>query len=223
MNYAVYGETGWELLELRDAAGRVLLQRDLDRELGYAAHRVRIRWGGARIKDRYRWAEWRGTIRVTGTPVLGWRARGLEHPEERVAETAPGVFTVATDTYGDADHLELDVGDLAALQLEIDLSIGAYNKTGDPLAPNPNAEVPHARRTVRGDVSLAAGAVRWELGGAELFLAVERLTAAPLPLVVEGDFTVPASVQPTAVYVFARERDDAKVWTSPLFLQPGPS
>lgn len=223
VNYAVYGETGWELLELRDAAGRVLLQRDLDRELGYAAHRVRIRWGGARIKDRYRWAEWRGTIRVTGTPVLGWRARGLEHPEERVAETAPGVFTVATDTYGDADHLELDVGDLAALQLEIDLSIGAYNKTGDPLAPNPNAEVPHARRTVRGDVSLAAGAVRWELGGAELFLAVERLTAAPLPLVVEGDFTVPASVQPTAVYVFARERDDAKVWTSPLFLQPGPS
>lgn len=222
VTYALFAERGWERVELRDDQGAVLLARDLDAEVGYAPNRVRLRWGGARIRDRYRWAEWRGSIEVTGARVLVWTARGLEHPEETVAEVRPGAFELRTDTYGDADQLELVLTDLRAARFTLRFEIDAYNKTGDALARNPDLLVPRATRSFTGEELLASAALRWELGGAELFLAAERLSERPLPTTVRGTLTVPPGHGPhghRAVYVFARERDDAKIWTSPLFLR----
>ena len=221
--YSLYGEAGWERVELRDDQGLLLHARDLDAELGYAPDRLRIRWGGARIRDRYRWAEWRAVITVTGAAVLEWTARGLEHPEETVTETAPGVFAIRTDTYGDADHLELSVDNLAAARVSLRFEIDAYNKTGDTLARNPDSQTPGAAFDFTGGELLAAPAdgLRRDLGGAELFIAAERVTERPLPTVLCGVASVPPLNGPhghRAVYLFARERDDAKVWTSPLFV-----
>jgi hypothetical protein len=221
--YALYGEAGWERVEVRDDQGLLLHARELDAELGYAPDRLRIRWGGARIRDRYRWAEWRAVVTVTGTTVLDWTARGLEHPEETVNETAPGVFSIRTDTYGDADHLELTVGNLAAARFSLRFEIDAYNKTGDTLARNLDTETPGAALDFSGGDLLAtpSGNLRWDLGGAELFIAAERVTDRSLPAVLKGVVTVPPVNGPhghRAVYLFARERDDAKVWTSPFFV-----
>ncbi len=222
VRYQLLGDA-WERVELRDDQGARLLVRDLDAELGFAPDRLRIRWGGARIRDRYRWAEWRAVITVTGVRVLAWTARGLEHPEETVAETAPGVFTVRTDTYGDSDHLELTVDDLAAARFELRFEIDAYNKTGDTLARNRDSVTPGADFALTGAELLAApaGNIRRDLGGAELFVAAERLTASPLPAALSGTVVIPPARGPhghRAFYLFARERDDAKVWTSPLFV-----
>lgn len=220
--YRLWGDA-WERVELRDDQGAVLHARDLDAELGYSERRVRIRWGGARIKDRYRWAEWRARIEVTGSRVSAWKARGLEHPEETVVETAPGVFAVRTDTYGDADHLELEIDDLAAARFSLRFEIDAYNKTGDALARNPDPFTPGTDRVFTGAELLAAadGSLRRELGGAELFVAAERLTDRPLPAHVGGTVILAPVNGPhghRAVYLHARERDDRKVWTSPLFV-----
>jgi hypothetical protein len=221
VSYDVLGEAGWERIELRDDEGRVLLARDLDAELGYAPGRFRVRWGGARIKDRYRWAEWRGVIEITGATVTRWRARGLEHPEETVKLTAPGVFEVRTDTYGDADHVEFTVDDLANARIRVRLEIDAYNKTGPALQRNPDPVTPGMDHTLGGAELLARRTVTWELGGAELFVAVERLTEQILPTRVQGTHVVAPKAGlhgHRAVYLFARERDDHKVWTSPLFI-----
>jgi hypothetical protein len=220
--YALYGDA-WERVEIRDDQGALLLARDLDAEAGYAPSRLRLRWGGARIRDRYRWAEWRAVVEVTGARVLGWTARGLEHPEETVVQTAPGVFSIRTDTYGDADHLELELDDLAVACVSLRLEIDAYNKTGDALARNPDPVTPGASQVFSGAelLAAAAGQLRWELGGAELFLAAERISERPLPATVKGTLTVPPVNGPhghRAVYLHARERDDSKVWTSPLFV-----
>ena len=220
INYNVLGDAGWERIELRDDQGTVLFTRDFDIELGLSAHRLRVRWGGARVKDRYRWAEWRGIIEITGTTVTNWRARGLEHPEETVKEIRPGVFELRTDTYGDADHVEFEVADLAAARIHLRLEIDAYNKTGPALERNPDPLTPGTEQTLTGADLLAQNRVEWALGGAELFVAVERLTDQPLPLRVTGTHTVAPSNGPhghRALYLFARERDDHKVWTSPLF------
>ena len=224
--YALYGEAGWERVEVRDDQGVLLHTRDLDAELGFAPDRLRIRWGGARIRDRYRWAEWRAVVTVTGTTVRAWTARGLEHPEETVTETAPGVFAIRTDTYGDADHLDLTVDNLAAARVSLRFEIDAYNKTGDTLARNPDAQTPGAAWDFSGGDLLAAHAagLRSDLGGAELFIAAERVTARSLPVALKGVVTVPPVNGPhghRAVYLFARERDDSKVWTSPLFVTFG--
>ena len=222
ISYRLLGDA-WERVELRDDQGAVLLARDIDAELGHSAHRIRIRWGGARIKDRYRWAEWRAVVEVTGARVLSWKARGLEHPEETVIETSPGVFAIRTDTYGDSDHLELEISYLAAARFSLRFEIDAYNKTGDALARNPDPVTPGANHAFSGSALIAenSGALRWELGGAELFLSAERLTDRPLPAVLTGSVILPPCNGPhghRAVYLHARERDDAKVWTSPLFV-----
>jgi hypothetical protein len=62
---------------------------------------------------------------------------------------------------------------------------------------------------------------RHELGGTELFLAVERLTDQSLPVDLKGSFDVApqnASFGFRPVYVFGRQRDDSKVWTSAQFI-----
>lgn len=221
LNYDVLGDAGWERIEIRDDQGLVLHARDLDAEAGLSPNRFRVRWGGARIKDRYRWAEWRGIIMVTGTAVKSFTVRGCEHPEETVKQTSPGVFEVRTDTYGDADHVEIEVDDLASARIDIHLEIDAYNKTGPAMERNPDPLTPGTAQVVSGADLLAHDDVRWELGGAELFVAVERLADRSLPLRVQGSHTVEPVNGPhghRALYLFARERDDHKVWTSPLFV-----
>ena len=221
VNYDVLGAVGWERIELRDDQGTVLHARDLDAEAGLATNRFRVRWGGARIKDRYRWAEWRGGIMITGSRVRSFVVRGCEHPEETVKLTSPGVFEVRTDTYGDADHIEFEVDDLASARIDLHLEIDAYNKTGPALDRNPDPVTPGTAQVVKGADLLANDDVRWELGGAELFVAVERLTEQILPTRVQGTYVVAPKAGlhgHRTVYLFARERDDHKVWTSPLFV-----
>lgn len=222
VSYRLFGDA-WERVELRDERGVVLHARDLHAELGHEPDRFRVRWGGARIRDRYRWAEWRGTIEITGTSVLRWTTFGLEHPEETVREVSPGRFEIATDTYGDADQLELVVADLASAKVSLRLDIRAYDKTGDALARRPDPVTPGAAREFSGAdlISASEGGLRWELGGAELFVAAERLSFGPLPARLDGSVTIPPVNGPhgyRALYLFARERDDAKIWTSPLFV-----
>jgi hypothetical protein len=204
---------------------RGLRRRRRHEELGYAPHRFRVRWGGARIRDRYRWAEWRGHISIHGTSVNSWTARGLEHPEESIIPTGDGVFTVHTDTYGDADHLEIEVASLSDLRLEIDLAIGAFRKTSDALSFHPDPQAPGVRTTLTGKQLLAQGHIDHPLDGKDLFVSVERVTDQALPC----DLTATHRYVPTpgphahrALYVFARERNDDKIWTSPLFIHTTP-
>jgi hypothetical protein len=74
---------------------------------------------------------------------------------------------------------------------------------------------------VSGAELLAGGRLRRELGGTELFLAFERLADAPMPREVAGRIEVEPRNGPHGhrpVYFFGRQIDDAKVWTSALFI-----
>jgi hypothetical protein len=146
----------------------------------------------------------------------------LEHPEEKVVQTNPGEFRIRTDTYGDADHVEIEVADMGAMQVRIRMKIDAYNKTGEPLTRNPDPHHPRADGLFTGEDLWTKGRLAYPLGGADLFVSAERVTQAALPRQVLGTFRLaPASLSkiPRAVYLFARERDDSKVWTSPLFIE----
>ena len=63
------------------------------------------RWGGARIPDRYRWAEWRGTVSIINGTINAFAGGGFEHPEESCWRAGPTDIAFRTDTYGDADSL----------------------------------------------------------------------------------------------------------------------
>jgi len=126
-----------------------------------------------------------------------------------------------SDTYGDADAIELEVSDLARATLRVEGTIDGYVKVGDPLAGNPFVHCPTFDWEVTGAELLGAGKLRLELGGTELFLAIERVSDQPLPRDVSGSLQIEPQNGPHGfrpVYLYGRQSDDAKVWTSAMFI-----
>ncbi len=64
-----------------DAAG-LLYRRDLHAEAGLSDPLVRVRWGGARHNDRYRWATWSGRLTVAGSSIDDVTPWAATHPEQ---------------------------------------------------------------------------------------------------------------------------------------------
>ncbi|WP_010462732.1 hypothetical protein [Acidovorax radicis] len=220
VQYQFLGQSGWEYLAAYDHTGRIW-ERDLHRELGYSERRIRLRWGGARIPDRYRWAAWQGRIQVLGGTVLGFRSHGFEHAEESAWRAGPTELGFRSDTYGDADSIEIEVSQLADLRIVVSGTIDSFIKVGDPLQRNPFVHRPDFHWEVSGAELVQAGRLQLDLGGTELFVALERLTDVPLPQSVEG--VVPVSPDNAAfgfrpVYFHGRQRDDSKAWSSAHFI-----
>lgn len=221
LDYRFLGQAGWEYLAAYDHSG-LIWERDLHRELGYSARRIRLRWGGARIRDRYRWAEWRGRLQVLNASILSFGALGFEHDEESAWRSGATDICFRSDTYGDADSIELEVSDLAALRLRISGSIDAYAKVGDPRDRHGFVHRPDFDWQLSGSDLLAQGSLRLDLGGTELFLAVERLTDQALPTVLAGELEVAphnAEFGWRPIYFHGRQGDDSKVWSSAQFIE----
>ncbi|HZF18303.1 MAG TPA: hypothetical protein VE008_01210 [Burkholderiales bacterium] len=221
IEYRFLGNTGWDEIAAHDHTG-CFWRRDLQKELGYSPRRIRVRWGGARIPDRYRWAEWRGTIAILNGTINAFAGNGFEHLEESVWRAGPTEIGFRTDTYGDSDCAVIDVDNLARCRIRVSGRIDAYVKVGNPLDGNPFVHCPTFDWEVSGAELLESGASRRELGGTELFLAVERMTEAALPRDVVGAIEIqpvngPHGFRP--VYFYGRQADDAKAWTSAMFIE----
>ena len=129
-----------------------------------------------------------------------------------------------SDTYGDADSIEINVSHLATAKIVIEGTIDGFVKVGDPLAGNPFAHAPAFHFEISGAELLAQGSATYALGGTELFVAVERLTDKPLPVDLSGSVEIDAKNGPFGfrpVYFFGRQRDDSKVWSSAQFITFG--
>lgn len=221
INYRFLGNAGWDEISAHDHSG-VIWHRDLQKEAGYSDRRVRIRWGGARIPDRYRWAEWRGMVSILNGTINRFAGGGFEHPEESVWRAGPTDIGFRTDTYGDSDCVVVDIDRLVNCRIRIHGRIDSYVKVGDPLAGNPFVHCPTFDWEVSGAELLASdGRMRVELGGCELFLAIERMSEQVMPRDVSGVFDVKPKNSKHGfrpVYFHGRQTDDAKVWTSAMFI-----
>jgi hypothetical protein len=220
IEYRLLGNTGWDEIEAYDHGGRIF-HRNLQEEAGYSERRIRVRWGGARIPDRYRWAEWRGTVSIVNGTINAFAGGGFEHQEESVWRAGPTDIGFRTDTYGDSDCVVVDVSNLSRCRIRVAGRIDGYVKVGNPLGGNPFVHCPDFDWEVSGAELLEKGAVRRELGGTEMFLAVERVSDATLPRDVSGVLEIkprngPHGFRP--VYFHGRQADDAKVWTSAMFI-----
>ena len=218
--YRFLGDAGWDEIVACDHDGPFWC-RDLQQELGYSPRKIRLRWGGARIKDRYRWAAWKGRIAVEGGVINAFRPRGFEHLEESCWREGATAIGFRSDTYGDADAIELDVSGLGSARIVVEGTIDGYVKVGDPMKGNPFVHCPAFRWEVTGAELMDAARLEKPLPGVGMFLALERMSETPAPRDVSGLFEVeprngPHGFRP--VYLLARQIDDAKVWTSALFM-----
>jgi hypothetical protein len=201
VTYALYGEAPWEELTVFDTEGP-LLRRDLVAERGAAPDLVRIRWGGARHRDRYRWASWRGSAEVRGARLSGAEPWAFLHPEQTVSVDGERVEWAAQSFGGDLGVI-LRLGPGEDAEVAVEASVIEDDRT---------------ERLVVSRADLAAGPCRRELGGAGLHLTVEPVaTPATLPLTLTGKLTIAPPRGNSAVYLHARQSDGHEVWTSPLF------
>lgn len=221
IEYRFLGDEGWDEILAYDHTG-IIWSRNLQKEAGYSERRIRLRWGGARIKDRYRWADWKGTITITNGVINSFMAYGFEHGEETCGRASPTQIRFRSDTYGDADAIDIDVSNLANCRIKVEGTIDGYVKVGNPLDGNPFVHCPTFEWEITGQELLNGGALRKELGGTELFLALERLSDQAMPREVSGKFKVKAGNGPHGhrpVYLAGRQIDDGKVWTSAMFIK----
>ena len=218
--YRFLGDAGWDEIAAYDHTG-CFWRRDLQQEAGYSDRMIRFRWGGARIRDRYRWAAWKGTITISNGVIHRTFARGFEHLEEtcwRVGATQVGF---RSDTYGDADAIEIELSNLASCRIRVEGTIDGYVKVGDPLKGNPFVHCPSFAWEIDGAELLEAKRLNRPLGGADLFLALELMSAAPMPREVSGTIELAPENGPHGfrpVYFLGRQVDDAKAYTSPLYV-----
>ncbi len=220
VNYRFLGDRGWDRIIAYDHSGEIW-RRDLQRELGYSERRIRFRWGGARIKDRYRWAAWKGTITITNAVINEFVGLGFEHLEETCWRQNATSVGFKSDTYGDVDAIELDVSNLAKARIRIEGTIDGYVKVGDPLKGNPFVHCPSFCWEFSGRELLEASSLEHELPGVEMFLAMDRISDSPAPREVTGNFELSPNNGPHGhrpVYLVAHQGDDAKVWTSAMFI-----
>jgi hypothetical protein len=205
LTYALYGGAPWEEVTLLDASGE-LLRRDLIAERGRAADLVRVRWGGARHRERYRWASWTGSAEVRGAEVLAADPWAVLHPEQMIGLDGPRIHW-ETRTFGNDVGVILRLGPGAGAEIAVEARV---------------IEDGREESLVVGRANLAAGPVRRELGGAGLHLTVEPVAStADLPLTLTGELTVEPPLGESAVYLHARQADGHEVWTSPLFFTRG--
>jgi hypothetical protein len=164
---------------------------------------VRVSWGGARHRDRYRWATWTGTVDVGDAELLGAEPWAFLHPEQEQSVDGSRLRWSARTFGGDVGAvLRLGPGDA---ELAIEARVAEDDRV--------------ERFTVRRE-ELDGGPVRRDLGGAGLHVTVERVaTPADLPLTLTGDLTVDPPPGDSAVYLHARQADGHEVWTSPLFFR----
>ncbi|WP_035051991.1 hypothetical protein [Andreprevotia chitinilytica] len=220
LDYRFLGQTGWESLAAYDHAG-LIWERNLHQEAGLSERLIRVRWGGARIRDRYRWAAWQGRIHILNGTINRFGGHGFEHIEEACWREGATDIGFRSDTYGDADSVEIDVSNLTHARIVIEGHIDSFIKVGDPLQRNPFAHAPDFHWEISGAELLAQNSLRLELGGTELFIALERLTDQTLPVDVSGSIEIEPVNSPFGfrpVYLHGRQRDDGKVWSSAQFI-----
>jgi len=223
LSYRLLGEQGWEEVRLY-RGDQCIWQRNLHQELGFSDTRIRIRIGGARIKDRYRGAYWTGSVKITGTPINRFDTLGFDHPEQTCWRENATTLGFRTATHGDTDSIELTLGALRTANFVIKARIDNYIKVGDPLKPQPYVHSPEVELLVSGEQLLSQGGIEQLLPGAELKLSIERISDAELPRDLAGDIDLATLALPQDVehplFVSARQRDQSRVWTSAVFLTP---
>lgn len=220
INYRFLGDRGWDKVIAYDHTGEIW-RRNLQEELGYSERKIRFRWGGARIKDRYRWAVWKGKITITNAVINEFVGLGFEHLEETCWRESATTVGFKSDTYGDVDALELDVTHLESAHIKIEGTIDGYVKVGDPLKGNPFVHCPTFTWEITGKELLEAATLKKELPGVEMFLGMDRISDSAAPREVTGSFEISPTNGPHGhrpIYIVAHQGDDAKVWTSAMFI-----
>ncbi|HET6454199.1 MAG TPA: DUF3604 domain-containing protein [Armatimonadota bacterium] len=158
-----------------------------------SANRIRISWGGARIRGRGRNAEWDSFLEVRGSEILAAEPYAMDSPAETVSLEGNRV-TWRSCTAGDDDGVILTLA-------------------------NPESAVIHFEcPLLETEVRATDLPVRADLGGVGLHVTFEALPLASEHC-VSVEF-VDQDQRSAAYWVRVTQSDGNLAWTSPIYVSP---
>ena len=236
LNFDFFGNNGFSSIEAWDASG-CFFQRDLQREAvsqlsestKTVSKKLSVKWGGARLYDRYREAVWHGSILLTGATIDRIEPFGgaLDNPEDSIRQTSSSQIIYSTRTSGDFDGVDIyftpssnrTEGDFV---VSVTGQIGGYVKVGNALLGSAHKAQPeYSLQCTPEELGSEDGKSVSIAGGAELFVSAQMLSDVALSTRVSGECTVapPEASKPhRAIYFVGREYGGARVITSPIFI-----
>ena len=164
------------------------------------SNKLRVSWGGARIRGRDRAAHWTGSLQVGRTRILGVEPYAFDSPTEGIIGADAGLVMWRSMTTGDEDGVILSLDDPDAAVLRFHTPVYSFMVAANEL---------HDMRPRT-----------YDAGGVGLHVTLRRLPEEAPPTDVNlhwhGNQT---GFVPAAYWLRVRQTDGGKAWTSPIFLR----
>jgi len=167
---------------------------------GKASAKVRVSWGGSRIRGRGRRVKWDGTIRVDAANIVSTEGFAFDSPADGITDTGNRAVCFRSQTTGDTDGIELvlENGTTGKLVLE---------------TPQGNWEA------VLADIPGAGAAKTIPVGDIDRRVRIERYPDILLEDVMAGEFEIEApDGARTPYYIKATQSDGQMAWASPVYI-----
>lgn len=161
-----------------------------------ASRRIRVMWGGARIRGRGRRAVWDGTIEVEGARIERVETVAFDSPADGVTELRERHVQFRSRTTGDIDGLDVWLDQAREGHLAFRSGVGEVDVDLAALGP--------------------AGIIQ-DLGGLDLHASVRRYPEAPTEMALNLDCEVEAA-RGQALFVKAIQVDGHMAWASPIYV-----
>ncbi len=198
----VVGTAPLELVEIRRGLEAVY-SHPLAEVAADGPWRVKVAWGGARLKGRGRQTRWDGRLVIERGRLLTVEEFGFDIPLQGVVRRDAQSVEWRSSTAGDIDGLDLEVDGGAETILSFESGPASF-------------------RLALGE--LKNGPVRVNAGGVDQHVRVWRAPATPTPTEAAFTFTDRA-VRPGTHAYFVRvlQADGEMAWSSPIYVTIPPS
>ncbi|MCA9688277.1 MAG: DUF3604 domain-containing protein, partial [Myxococcales bacterium] len=194
----VRGAAPIEALELYRGRDRLARARPPAFDRCSDSRRVRLTWGGARIRGRGRRAVWDGVVEVAGARVTRVEPHAFDSPADGVDAWSHDQVTFRSRTTGDLDGLDLWLDQARRGRITLRTGLGELAVDLEALTADG-----HAR----------------EFGGLDLRARITRYPEAPRDLALSLAHTVAlAPGEAAALYVKAIQSDGHMAWSSPIYV-----
>ncbi len=162
------------------------------------SRRIRLAWGGARIRGRGRRAVWDGIIEVNGAKILDAKPFAFDSPADGIRERTDARVRFQSRTTGDIDGIDLWLDQAAAGHIRFQSDVGQL-------------EVDLTRLKPEGHTA--------SFGGLDLRAWVLRYPEDPRDrhLTLEGEVDVDRETT-TPLFVKAIQTDGHMAWASPVYV-----
>jgi hypothetical protein len=160
--------------------------------------RIRISWGGARIRGRGRRAKWDGSIRVQGARIEAARTFAFDSASDGITETGADHVSFKSQTTGDIDGIDLTLDQTSRGKISFESPTGSCSIDLAELGNDPR---------------------RFDFGGLGLHTAFQRYPEKLTATELSFEFRVePKAGKPTPYFMKAIQEDGQLGWTSPVYV-----